>query len=938
MEDLFVFIQKPGLNIRAFRFDEATQKFTSPELSRYAEHLMRPGVKKIVYQQTPIPILWALRTDGVILSMTYSPENGIMAWTELEIDSSAQILDIAVTTLYSGRQTLTAAILYDGDPVVCQMYDIDDNFSTIKTTQFLDLSEIHYCGPDNTGEIERKHGGAVTLDSAIVRNQAQHYMVLDNDGGTVISGTKYNNLTGANMHISKAQWYVDQLYSEYRAYVAGTGPTLDWGDLEKWFSFTGYVLNGPVITSLTSGWNPGTMSMSAITFELVPDENNLTAFQFSLPSHTADCDAFKTGVGPDGDEDFLLYFNIFIETDQWDGQYFSVLGGDYGTQGYGVVFDAVNNKLIWWSEDGSSNSVEISGAITRNAWHSVFILNCEGKSGAGYKQTALFIDSVLMDRDTAETAYNGGNAAGYFGASPSYFAPRMKLTHMVGCQVPTAQKVLNWETEAEFYKARNLMDMPNAAAGFLHPYTPKNPAQNDDYSTDVPLGPGILFGEAHWLVMLFPCIEDAVTYPGELVDYMKYYSIDDDYGHHNMTISGGAYTADVPILADPAGECIYLNPGTDYMKLDTGQLESGGALYQAEEATITFNFKYNTADFAVDTNYIIFGGDKDNGSGKPGGPYIIFRNDSVNGITITVGVAFYNGSSTVYVEASKNSLATYLPNNTWYELRLCIDAKRGAFWLWGRDRLETGSSEYGNLLVFGGGTTVYQYIVWDYDANGFKFGGLANGPAGYQTGLIAKYYFIVFLDVCVTDHEYGLNNYNNFGIYQFADSKWDFLISDPVDITWTPCQTASFHWMPHADSQLYFVVDGSSPVPLTVYTEGYVDQGIVFNTMYGGLGYQSYVRLLRHPRLAGMMRRVQQLDLLVSDSATGSVGDSLTNTSPLSYDDNLAYDQALEVYTGVLSKTFPGGHDKDGDVYIIASDGLPFNLMQVVQYLTVGDS
>lgn len=83
-----------------FTTDWQLDGYVAKDLTILADHLMVGGVKRMVYQRDPHRIVWFLRNDGILLGLTYMPEEKIFAWhkhtTRTEDDSSSEITDIAV--------------------------------------------------------------------------------------------------------------------------------------------------------------------------------------------------------------------------------------------------------------------------------------------------------------------------------------------------------------------------------------------------------------------------------------------------------------------------------------------------------------------------------------------------------------------------------------------------------------------------------------------------------------------------------------------------------------------------------------------------------------------------------------------------------------------------------------------------------------------------
>lgn len=81
VDDIIVFLQARGNKVRGLNFDFSTDSYRGNELSIFASHLLE-GYEIIdwCYQETPDSILWIVRSDGVMLGMTFVREQNVIAW------------------------------------------------------------------------------------------------------------------------------------------------------------------------------------------------------------------------------------------------------------------------------------------------------------------------------------------------------------------------------------------------------------------------------------------------------------------------------------------------------------------------------------------------------------------------------------------------------------------------------------------------------------------------------------------------------------------------------------------------------------------------------------------------------------------------------------------------------------------------------------------
>ena len=79
--DAILFVQHLGRVLREFRYTLETDGFSSPDLTALADHLLQDyKLTDWSYQQTPRSIVWAVRSDGTLLGLTYMREHDVVAW------------------------------------------------------------------------------------------------------------------------------------------------------------------------------------------------------------------------------------------------------------------------------------------------------------------------------------------------------------------------------------------------------------------------------------------------------------------------------------------------------------------------------------------------------------------------------------------------------------------------------------------------------------------------------------------------------------------------------------------------------------------------------------------------------------------------------------------------------------------------------------------
>lgn len=78
--DAILFVQRAGRKLRELAYVFEADGFRSPDMTLLAEHISEGGIRALAYQQEPDSVVWAVRSDGVLLGMTYEREQDVIGW------------------------------------------------------------------------------------------------------------------------------------------------------------------------------------------------------------------------------------------------------------------------------------------------------------------------------------------------------------------------------------------------------------------------------------------------------------------------------------------------------------------------------------------------------------------------------------------------------------------------------------------------------------------------------------------------------------------------------------------------------------------------------------------------------------------------------------------------------------------------------------------
>ena len=79
--DLVIFVQYYGKKIYQIGYTFVSDSFSSAELTKLASHITSPGIIAMAAQEAPECVVWFVRSDGVLVSMTFYTDEKIIAFS-----------------------------------------------------------------------------------------------------------------------------------------------------------------------------------------------------------------------------------------------------------------------------------------------------------------------------------------------------------------------------------------------------------------------------------------------------------------------------------------------------------------------------------------------------------------------------------------------------------------------------------------------------------------------------------------------------------------------------------------------------------------------------------------------------------------------------------------------------------------------------------------
>jgi len=106
-----LFVQKGLRVVRRLQYDYKSNSYMAMPINIISEHITESGIVDVAYVNEPSSIFWAIRTDGVLIAMTYEPESKVFGWhrhlvggTDVKVQSIVSIdgaTDVAKDELWA---------------------------------------------------------------------------------------------------------------------------------------------------------------------------------------------------------------------------------------------------------------------------------------------------------------------------------------------------------------------------------------------------------------------------------------------------------------------------------------------------------------------------------------------------------------------------------------------------------------------------------------------------------------------------------------------------------------------------------------------------------------------------------------------------------------------------------------------------------------------
>lgn len=108
-----IYVQATGSIIRDIGYAIQSDGFEGDDISVRSNHLFTGyTIKDMAYQQNPDRIVWVVRSDGILLSMTYMREQQVIAWTWHDANISGALEWVTAHAYVAGNWVIKSGVTY----------------------------------------------------------------------------------------------------------------------------------------------------------------------------------------------------------------------------------------------------------------------------------------------------------------------------------------------------------------------------------------------------------------------------------------------------------------------------------------------------------------------------------------------------------------------------------------------------------------------------------------------------------------------------------------------------------------------------------------------------------------------------------------------------------------------------------------------------------
>ena len=156
-----LFVQRAGRKLRELAYVFEVDGFKSPDMTLLSEHITRPSLTELAYQEQPQAIVWGVRSDGVLTGFTYERDQDVVAWSRHELGGYSDSADTVIPLVES------VAVVPSPDATRDELYMIVQRYINGRTRRYVEyLTKIWEIDDDQEDAFQLDCGWTVVNSPA----------------------------------------------------------------------------------------------------------------------------------------------------------------------------------------------------------------------------------------------------------------------------------------------------------------------------------------------------------------------------------------------------------------------------------------------------------------------------------------------------------------------------------------------------------------------------------------------------------------------------------------------------------------------------------------------------------------------------------------------------------------------------------------------------
>lgn len=187
-----LFVQRAARKVRELAYVFEVDGFKAPDMSLLAEHITRPSVVELAYQEQPQAIMWGARSDGVLLGLTYERDQKVVAWHRHELGGASNAAGDEIPVVES------VAVVPTPDATRDELYLVVQRYINGQARRYVEYMSKIWEVEDEQEDAFHVDCGWTAIDSPASDTITGLWHLEGQTVGAYIDGARHNDITIAN--------------------------------------------------------------------------------------------------------------------------------------------------------------------------------------------------------------------------------------------------------------------------------------------------------------------------------------------------------------------------------------------------------------------------------------------------------------------------------------------------------------------------------------------------------------------------------------------------------------------------------------------------------------------------------------------------------------------------------------------------------------------